>query len=343
LSKYKNHINIHNHLTKSELIDYSNGVLGNQEMYRLELHLNECELCSDAVDGLEEAANFEAAINKINATILPKSRSAFAPTYINIAASIALIVVFGLSYWFITKPEINETIALNTPIKISEESNDPLFNKEPDSIVVIDNNQNEEIAIEPEAIEADEEVIKIATTQANNEVKFEASSKQKSIIRQKEIEQSEPTLAVADDETVALEEVISGPTDSNIILSETVQPIQGAARAEKKASAAPPTTLKDQKEPSPIGGMAALKSYLEQNLVYPQQAIDNNIKGTVVLIVSINSDGSINSIEVSKGLGFGCDAEAMRLISTGPKWTPKVENGKAKRANTQVKVKFKKQ
>ncbi len=343
MNKHKNHINIHNHLTQNELIDYSNGVLGNQEMYRLELHLNECELCSDAVDGLEEAANVEAAIHKINATILPKSRSAFAPNYINIAASIALIAVLGLSYWFITKPEINETIALNTPTKISEESNVPLANKEPDSIVVIDNNFNKEIAIEPEALEEDQEVIKIATIQANNGAKSKASSKQKSSIRQKEIEAAEPTLAVADDETIALEEVISDPTDSDVILSETVQPIQGAARAAKKVSIAPPITLKDQKEPSPIGGTAAFKSYLEQNLVYPQQAIDNNIKGTVVLMVSINSDGSINSIEVTKGLGFGCDAEAMRLISTGPKWTPKVVNGQAIRANKLVKVKFKKQ
>ena len=341
MKKKGNHIDIHKHLTQTELLDYTNGVLGNDEMYRLELHLNECELCSDAIEGVSNINHPKNILDVINAEIRPSKKETFSPNYMAIAASITLIAVFGLSYWLITKPEIKETVAINLPNETSEESAIPLVNKGSDSVSTIES-PNEEIALEEEGIEEDVEINIYNTQITGNEVKLEASSKQKSIVRQKEIEPAEPTLAAADEETTEFEEVISSTVDSGISLSETVQPVQGAARAAKKTSTTPQITLKDQKEPLPIGGMSAFKGYAEKNLIFPQQAIDNNVKGTVVLEVSINPNGSINNITVLKGVGYGCDAEAMRLISTGPLWTPKVLNGEAVIGSRQVKIKFKK-
>ncbi|MCF6361604.1 MAG: TonB family protein, partial [Cyclobacteriaceae bacterium] len=178
----------------------------------------------------------------------------------------------------------------------------------------------------------------------------QSSAKQKPLIPQKEIELTEPLVAVADisgdmakeeEDVSQLEEIVHEPASEDAGISAEAQPVQSRARVAKKSRSSASVRLVDQKEPDPIGGMASLKSYINQNLAYPQEAIDNNIKGTVVLEVSINTDGSIAHITVSKGLGNGCDAEAMRLISTGPKWIPKVENGKAVKSSRQVKIKFK--
>ncbi len=329
------------------MVEYTNGILGNQEMYRIELHLNECELCSDAVDGLEQANNVEAAINKINATILPKQRNTFMPNYMTIAASVALIAVIGISYWFITKPAFNETIAINTPAELIEESL-PVEETSVDS--EIEQPTEESIVLsESEENDINSAANEIAQSVKDNSTKRTSAEKQKSIIRSKESKPNVPTVAVQEEDVSSdsndgqPEGNLSESNNTDIGLSEVVQAAPSTARASKKNSANGSIKLKDQKEPSPIGGLAGLKNYISKNLNYPQQAIDNNIKGTVVLNISINSDGSLNSIVVAKGLGFGCDAEAMRLISSGPKWTPQVENGIAIKGNKQIKVKFKKQ
>ena len=91
----------------------------------------------------------------------------------------------------------------------------------------------------------------------------------------------------------------------------------------------------------PEGGQTALKKYIRKNLVYPDLARQNNIKGEVVLQLTITADGSIKSIVVSASLGFGCDKEAIRLIENGPEWQPGLADGNPIETTTEVKVNFK--
>ncbi|MCF6360673.1 MAG: hypothetical protein L3J29_07915, partial [Cyclobacteriaceae bacterium] len=121
MKAHKNHIDLYKHLTQTELIDYSKGVLGNDEMYRLELHLNECELCSDALDGITTINNPKEILASINAEILPSKKDTFALNYMAIAASIALIAVLSLSYWLITKPTQIDTVAVNSTTEVAKE------------------------------------------------------------------------------------------------------------------------------------------------------------------------------------------------------------------------------
>ena len=77
--------------------------------------------------------------------------------------------------------------------------------------------------------------------------------------------------------------------------------------------------MKNQKNrflklPQIIGGKEALKKYIETNLVYPPEALENRIEGTVELKAEIDDNGKVTQVEILKGLAGGCSEEAVRLI-----------------------------
>lgn len=73
-------------------------------------------------------------------------------------------------------------------------------------------------------------------------------------------------------------------------------------------------------EAAPKKGFDEYASYLKANLNYPEAARDAGIKGSVVLSFTIGNNGRPSDIQVEKSLGYGCDAEAIRLLKEGPKW-----------------------
>lgn len=104
--------------------------------------------------------------------------------------------------------------------------------------------------------------------------------------------------------------------------------------------------IASQKAPSftparPVGGTKAYKKYIEENLRYPDQAINNEVEGTVTLELTISSNGTISNIDIKKSLGYGCDVEAIRLVREGPKWSGAEKNGSRVEDKVKVKVKFK--
>lgn len=70
------------------------------------------------------------------------------------------------------------------------------------------------------------------------------------------------------------------------------------------------------------GGEAALRRYLANTLQYPRIAIENRIQGTVFVSFVVERDGSISEIRVLRGIGGGCDEEAIRAIQNMPRWKP---------------------
>jgi TonB family protein len=69
------------------------------------------------------------------------------------------------------------------------------------------------------------------------------------------------------------------------------------------------------KLPKFTGGSKTFKDFFLRNLVYPQEAIQAGIEGSVVVEYDINDNGTVVSPRVLKGLGYGCDEEAVRLVS----------------------------
>ncbi|MCU0440901.1 MAG: energy transducer TonB [Bacteroidia bacterium] len=81
--------------------------------------------------------------------------------------------------------------------------------------------------------------------------------------------------------------------------------------------------------PSFPGGDDEMFKYINQQTAYPNHARENGIEGRVMLSFIIQPNGEITNIKVLQGIGFGCDAEAVRVVSEMPKWNPGMQNGKA--------------
>jgi len=67
-------------------------------------------------------------------------------------------------------------------------------------------------------------------------------------------------------------------------------------------------------KPKYIGGATAWKKLLKENLTYPTKAIEKKIEGVVNVSYEVNGNGKVLRPKVSKGIGYGCDEEAIRLV-----------------------------
>jgi TonB family protein len=93
-------------------------------------------------------------------------------------------------------------------------------------------------------------------------------------------------------------------------------------------------------QPSFPGGNAKLATYLKSNLDYPTIAKENGVYGNVVISFIIEKDGSISAVKPVKGIGAGCDEEAIRLVNNMPTWVPGKVKGESVRVSQQITVNF---
>lgn len=89
------------------------------------------------------------------------------------------------------------------------------------------------------------------------------------------------------------------------------------------------------------GGLNAMGSFIKSNYRYPRDAQRANIEGKVFVQFVVNTDGSISNARVIRGIGGGCDEEAIRLVQMMPKWTPGRQDGEVVAAYHTVPITFK--
>lgn len=89
------------------------------------------------------------------------------------------------------------------------------------------------------------------------------------------------------------------------------------------------------------GGQEALVKFLARNMLYPAPARENGIQGSVYVNFVVNTDGSVSDVRVLKGIGGGCDEEAVRVVSMLPKWKPGKQRGVPTRVQYNLPVRFK--
>jgi periplasmic protein TonB len=78
--------------------------------------------------------------------------------------------------------------------------------------------------------------------------------------------------------------------------------------------------------PEPIGGYKLFYEQLSTSIKYPRQAQRNNTEGKVFVEFLVDENGKITNLKVSKGIGHGCDEEAMRVLSL-THWQPGKQRG----------------
>jgi periplasmic protein TonB len=92
---------------------------------------------------------------------------------------------------------------------------------------------------------------------------------------------------------------------------------------------------------SPVGGMPAFYKYLVETMKYPPQARRLGVEGKVTLQFVVDKNGTIGEVKVLKGIGSGCDEEAIRVMQKAPAWSPGKQRGKAVKQRCIVPISFK--
>lgn len=88
------------------------------------------------------------------------------------------------------------------------------------------------------------------------------------------------------------------------------------------------------------GGPGAFSRFLEVTVKRPYKARLANADCEVSVSFAVNTDGSIEDVQVLKGVGFGCDEEAIRVIKAMPRWNPGMQSGRAVRSRFILPIKF---
>lgn len=101
-----------------------------------------------------------------------------------------------------------------------------------------------------------------------------------------------------------------------------------------------PYTMVDEMPTYPKGPDELLR-FISSNVVYPQVAKKAGIQGKVMISFIIEKDGSMSNIKVEKGIGSGCDEEAVRVTKLMGKWNPGKLHGKPVRVRMVLPYKFK--
>jgi protein TonB len=89
------------------------------------------------------------------------------------------------------------------------------------------------------------------------------------------------------------------------------------------------------------GGVAALQKFFQKEIKYPEIARKAGVEGKVFVQFVVGNDGAIRDIEVVRGIGGGCDEEAIRVIKAMPKWIPGKQNGRPVSVRFALPVVFK--
>lgn len=89
------------------------------------------------------------------------------------------------------------------------------------------------------------------------------------------------------------------------------------------------------------GGDEARNRFLADSINYPEKAIQKRIQGTVYVSFIIDGEGSVTDVKILRGIGGGCDEEALRVVRMMPKWIPGKQDGKVVRVLFNMPIYFK--
>jgi TonB family protein len=146
-----------------------------------------------------------------------------------------------------------------------------------------------------------------------------------------------------DKTTSLLKTKVLQPTNTTLAKSfDNVQPPQ----LEPKTPQKKPTELKDkpllkvEKNPEFKGGFEAMQKFLRNNIHYPETAKTAGVQGTVFVQFVVTKTGAITNVKILRGIGNGCDEEAIRVVKAMQDWTPGENDGKTVSVMFQIPVKF---
>lgn len=132
--------------------------------------------------------------------------------------------------------------------------------------------------------------------------------------------------------------LIDAEADQSTEIEEYTLP--SPVQSEEESEDAGDIFLVVESMPSFPGGEAKIYEFLSNNLTYPVMAKESGIQGKVYMTFVVERDGSITDVRVLRGIGGGCDEEAIRVINSMPRWTPGKQRGIPVRVQFNLPIKF---
>ncbi len=136
---------------------------------------------------------------------------------------------------------------------------------------------------------------------------------------------------------------------------EEIQEVENVDEDEEIVVETPEIDIEEEPEPEPEapivdypdkeagfpGGQAAMKRFLTENIQYPEIAMELGDQGKVYVKFVVNKDGSIQDVEILRGVSKEIDREAKRVVREMPKWQPAEQQGEPVRAYCRIPINFK--
>ena len=88
------------------------------------------------------------------------------------------------------------------------------------------------------------------------------------------------------------------------------------------------------------GGDVALRKYIANKVKYPDDAVEDGIQGKVYVTFVVSKDGSVANVKIARGVNPSLDQEALRVVSSLPKWKPGKQRGEAVNVQYTVPINF---
>ncbi|MBQ6437058.1 MAG: energy transducer TonB [Bacteroidales bacterium] len=117
--------------------------------------------------------------------------------------------------------------------------------------------------------------------------------------------------------------------EDNANLGVEIQDYVAEVAEEVVEEEAIPFALVEEKPGFMGGDPNAFTKWVNSRLVYPEIAKENGVQGKVTLQFTVNTDGSVSNVKVLRGVDPSLDKEAVRIVSSSPKWTPGKQRDKA--------------
>lgn len=123
------------------------------------------------------------------------------------------------------------------------------------------------------------------------------------------------------------------------------------SRQESSVSEKPATATKNPAKEQPFvieevdasfqgGGLDAFTEWVRDRLVMPEIACENGIEGTVMIQFTVTDDGNVTDVKVLESVDRSLDNEAVRVVSSSPKWTPARQNGRNVKVSYKIPITF---
>jgi protein TonB len=133
-----------------------------------------------------------------------------------------------------------------------------------------------------------------------------------------------------------------GTKDEGITAPPVSDAGKGVVEAPKDNEDYDKTFTKVEIESEFPGGPAAWLRYMNKNLRYPDDAVNNEIQGTVVVQFIVDKEGNVSDVQAISGPdNGGLREEAVRVIKKSGKWTPAVQNGRQVKSYKKQPIVFK--